>query len=74
MDKKIQLSSSIKQSLNIISLTCPVTHLANKILETQGTWVAQWVKWPTLDIGSGHDMGIMGLSPTSGCTLSWESA
>ena len=29
-------------------------------------WVAQWVKQPTLDFGSGHDLGILGWRPTVG--------
>jgi len=36
--------------------------------------VAQSVKCPTLDFGSGHDLGVTGLSPMSGSLLSWESA
>ena len=37
------------------------------------TWVAWSVKWPTLDFGSGHDVGVMGMSPKSGSALSTES-
>ena len=29
-----------------------------------GTWVVELAKWPTLDLGSGHDLRVMGLSPT----------
>ena len=31
--------------------------------EGRGTWVAQLVKCPTLDFGSGHDLRVMRLSP-----------
>ena len=37
-------------------------------------WVAQSVKCPTLDVGSGHDLMVVGLSPMWGSALSWESA
>ena len=29
-----------------------------------GTWVAQWVKHPTLDFGSAHDLMVHGFDPT----------
>ena len=32
------------------------------------------VEWPTLDFGSGHDLGILGWGPTWGSALSEESA
>ena len=34
-----------------------------------GAWVAQSVKCPTLDFGSGHDLTVMGSSPMSGSVL-----
>lgn len=40
-------------------------------------WVAPSVKRPTLGLGSGHDLGIVGLSPESwscGLALGMESA
>ena len=33
---------------------------------SRGTWVAQWVKCPTLDFFSGHDPRVMGLSHALG--------
>ena len=36
--------------------------------------MAQSVKHPTLDFGSGHDLRVVGSSPTSGSVLSAESA
>ena len=39
-----------------------------------GAWVAQSVKCPTLDFGSGHDLGIWGSSPTFGSGFSEGSA
>ena len=36
--------------------------------------VAQLVKHLTLDVGSGHDLRVAGLSPTLGSPLSRESA
>ena len=40
----------------------------------RGPWVAQLVKRPTLDLGSGHDLGIMRWSPESGSVFGGESA
>ena len=40
----------------------------------RGAWVAQSVKCWTLGFGSGHDLGVVGSSPTSGSMLSVESA
>lgn len=37
------------------------------------TWVAQLLKLPTLDFGSGHDIRVMELSPESSSTLSRKS-
>ena len=31
-----------------------------------GTWVVQLVKHPTLDIGSGHDLMVLGIKPGTG--------
>ena len=42
--------------------------------ETWGTWMAQSVEHPTLDFGSGHDLRVLGSSPTSNSMLSGESA
>ena len=41
-----------------------------------GTWVAQLVKHPTLDSGSGHDLAVVSLSPTLGLQSeepAWDS-
>ena len=38
-----------------------------------GAWVAQWVDCPTLGLNSGHDLRVVGSSPTSGSVLSGES-
>ena len=46
--------------------------MSNKIF--RGTWVVLWVKLPTLNFGSGHDLRVVGSSPTSGSGLSGESA
>ena len=35
-------------------------------------WMAQWVKCPTLDFGSGHDGSVCGIEPHIG--LSVDSA
>ena len=29
----------------------------------RGTWVTQWVKHPTLDLGSGHDLTVCEIEP-----------
>ena len=33
---------------------------------SQGTWVAQSVGHPTLDLGSGHDLKVVGIKPCVG--------
>ena len=39
----------------------------------RSTWVAQSVKHPTLDLGSGHDLTVYEIKPTSGSTLTAQS-
>jgi len=38
----------------------------------KGTWVAQSMKCPTLDFCSGHDLGVVRLSPRSVQSLIWD--
>ena len=45
---------------------------ALKELIFRGIWVAQWVKAPAF--GSGHDLRVLGSSPTLGSLLSKEAA
>ena len=45
-----------------------------KMLIFWGTWVAQSLKPLTLHFSSGHDLGIMGWSPSLGSMLCVESA
>jgi len=45
-----------------------------KIKRPSGTCVAQLVECPTLGFGWGHDLRIVGSSPTSGSALNTESA
>ena len=46
-----------------------------EMLAFRGAWVAQWVKPPILDFGSGHDLRVMKLSPMlSGSTFSGVSS
>ena len=53
----------------------PITMQKSDLVDLVGaTCVAQRVKHPTLDFGSGHDLRVMGLSPVSGSTLDIESA
>ena len=40
----------------------------------RGAWVAQLVKWHTLDFSSGHDFRALGSSYVMGSVLSRESA
>ena len=45
--------------------------------ELGGTWVAQSVEHPTVDLGSGHDLTVPESSPKSCsglCAYSWEPA
>ena len=39
-----------------------------------GCRMAQSVRWPTLDFGSGHDLRVVRSNPTSGSALGMESA
>ena len=48
--------------------------LVRSKVRIRGAWVAQSVKGPALDFGTGHDPKFMGLSPASGSTLSMEPA
>ena len=41
---------------------------------SRGAWVAQLVKRPTLDFGSGHDLTVVQWSPMSGSVLNVEPA
>ena len=52
--------------------------LADGIRQKQGAWVAQLVKRPTLDLGSGHDLTVHGIeSHVRLCAVSvvpaWDS-
>ena len=38
----------------------------------RGAWVAQLVRWPTLDFGSCHDHRVVSWSPASGSVLGME--
>ena len=40
----------------------------------RGPRVAQSVEWATLDFGSGHDLRVLGSSPTLGSMLSGEDS
>ena len=44
------------------------------IILTRGTWMAQSIKHPTLDFGSGHDPRDVRSSPMSGSVLGIEPA
>ena len=50
------------------------TDTSNNVDISWGTWVAQLVKHPTLDFGSGHDLRVMRLSRVSGSVLGVEPA
>ena len=43
-------------------------------IQRRDAWVAQSVKHPTLDLGSGHDLMVVRLSCVSGSMLSVEPA
>ena len=47
-------------------------HFTNKIVLNRDTQVTQWVKCPTLDLGSGLDFSVVSSSPASGSTLGME--
>ena len=50
-----------------------LTYCLNLLL-MGGPWMVQSVKSQTLGFSSGHDLSILGWSPTSGSVLSVESA
>ena len=41
-------------------------HVASKKLQGRRVWVAQWVKLPTLDLGSGHELEVGECEPHIG--------
>ena len=48
------------------------------MLTFRGTWVAQWGKCRTLDLGSGHDLTVCEFEPcmglcTDGAEPAWDS-
>ena len=57
---------------------CPPVYIGNRTcphlrLEAKSTWVAQLVKRPALDFGSGHDLTVHRIEPRFGlCTDSAE--
>ena len=67
----------IQQRDNMVKENCRLAVIlvfALKITKLWGAWVAQLVKCPTLDFGSGHDLRVMELSHELGSALSMESA
>ena len=44
----------------------------HQVIRGQGTWVAQWIEHPTLDLSSGLDFKVMSSRPTLGSTLGLE--
>ena len=54
--------------------TLLLIYISSKINLYGGAWVAQSLKHPALDFGSGHHLRVMGLSPVSGSVLSREWA
>ena len=51
----------------------PTSHSLQKN-NVQGAWVAQLVKCPNLDFGSGYDPRVVRLSPALGSALSMKPA
>jgi len=51
-----------------------VAHVPWKFMASWGARVAQAVKRPTLDFGSGRDLGVVGAGPASGSMLGVEPA
>ena len=67
----------IQQRDNMVKENCRLAVIlvfALKITKLWGAWVAQLVKCPTLDFGSGHDLRVMGSSLVLGSTLGLEPA
>uniref|UniRef100_A0A452UX66 Tubulin/FtsZ 2-layer sandwich domain-containing protein n=1 Tax=Ursus maritimus TaxID=29073 RepID=A0A452UX66_URSMA len=61
-----------KNSSYFVEPGCQQHHLL--ILYSPGTWVARFVKCPTLDFGSAHDLRVVRSSPALGLTLGMEPA
>ena len=58
------------ECLRMAKVTVPAK--GNRLV--RGAWVAQSVKHPTFDFCSGHDLRVMGSSPTSGSALGVDPA
>ena len=50
----------------------PKLTLFQKMKKPWGAWMAQLIKCPTLNFGSGHDLTVMGWGPALGSTLGVE--
>ena len=59
--------------MTIVSVTC-LRNPGFRVITERGPWVAQSVKHPTLDSGSGHDLRVVRSSPVLGFTLGMEPA
>lgn len=72
--KKLQVET--QTSLDIVCCPCyrEVSSLVHSFKKCLGPLGASVIKCLTLDFGLGHDLGVVGLSPVSGFTLSMESA
>ena len=53
---------------------CPACAVLGVKWQKRDTWVAQLVKFPTLDFDSGHDLRVMRQGLTSGSMLGMEPA
>ena len=80
MSHVIQKAHASQSELSLWSLEAngEIREQENKPLKYSkfscGTWVAQVVKRPTLDFGSGHKFMVLESSPTQGSSLSMVSA
>ena len=50
------------------------TYSFKKYSEFGGTWIAQSLRCPTLDLGSNHDIGVMRSGPKMGSALRSQCA
>jgi len=52
----------------------PIDIGLNNVTCFRGAWMGQLVEHPILGFSSGHDLRVLGSSPTSGSVISMESA
>ena len=60
---RVSLQCVLRMGPGGLSPGIPFTVSVVKNIASGGTWVAQWVKHPTLDFSSGHDLPVCEIEP-----------